>query len=200
MPRVQFWFELASNYSYLSAMRIDDMAKVAGIEVEWRPFLLGPIFKAQGWTTSPFNLYPAKGRNMLRDMERICQSRGLPFKMPQTFPAPSLLAARIAVAGHDAGWTAAFAKAVFTAEFGRGLDIADRGTLTDILSALGIDAAEAVEAAERQPVKDRLKSNTEDAMRLGVFGAPSFITEDGDLFWGDDRLDQALSWVSRRTL
>ena len=72
VPTLDFWFEFASTYSYPAAMRIAPLAKVAGVTVHWRPFVLGPIFKAQGWTTSPFNLYPAKGRNMWRDLERIC--------------------------------------------------------------------------------------------------------------------------------
>jgi 2-hydroxychromene-2-carboxylate isomerase len=197
MPRLQFWFELASNYSYLAAMRIAGLAQAAGVDVEWRPFLLGPIFKAQGWSTSPFNLYPAKGRNMLRDMERICAARGLPFVMPATFPATSLLASRLAVVGEAEGWTARFARAAYMAEFGRGEDIADRRVLTGILAGIGVDAAKAMEAAGGQPAKDRLKSQTEEAMRLGIFGAPSFITGDGELFWGDDRLEQALAWAKR---
>ncbi len=68
VPRLEFWYDLASNYSYLSSVRIEDLAARSGVDVVWRPFLLGPIFKAQGWNTSPFNLYPAKGRNMIRDM------------------------------------------------------------------------------------------------------------------------------------
>ena len=67
---MEFWFEFASTYSYLAAERIEGVARVMEVEVRWRPFLLGPIFAAQGWTTSPFNLYPAKGANMWRDIER----------------------------------------------------------------------------------------------------------------------------------
>ncbi|MCP3982890.1 MAG: hypothetical protein GY723_00790 [bacterium] len=70
---IEFWFEFASTYSYLTAMRIDTIAQAAGAETVWKPFLLGPIFRAQGWNDSPFNLYPAKGRYMWRDMERLCQ-------------------------------------------------------------------------------------------------------------------------------
>jgi hypothetical protein len=79
MARLTFWFEFASTYSYLSAMRIEKMARKADVDVIWKPFLLGPIFKAQNWDTSPFNIYPAKGRYMVRDIERIAQERGLAF-------------------------------------------------------------------------------------------------------------------------
>ena len=71
--RIEFWYDFASTYSYLSAMRIESLAAGAGVEIVWRPFLLGPIFRAQGWDTSPFNLYPAKGRYMVRDIERLAQ-------------------------------------------------------------------------------------------------------------------------------
>src|ERR1041385_7871678 len=73
MPTVEFWYEFASTYSYPAAMRIARKAREADVTVRWRPFLLGPIFGAQGWNDSPFNIYPAKGRNMWRDLERICQ-------------------------------------------------------------------------------------------------------------------------------
>src|SRR6266446_4976374 len=94
---LDFWFDFASTYSYLAAMRIGPLAEEASVRVRFRPFLLGPIFKAQGWDTSPFNLYPAKGRNMWRDLERSCADLKLPFRRPDPFPQNSLLAARAAL-------------------------------------------------------------------------------------------------------
>lgn len=197
MPRLEFWYELASNYSYLSAMRISRMAEKAGVDVTWRPFLLGPIFKSQGWETSPFNLYPAKGRYMIRDMQRVAASRGLPFVMPPTFPANGLKAARMALIGADDGWVAPFTRAVFEAGFGRGADISDSGLISEILTGLNLDAARLLERADEPANKQRLKDQTAEAASRGVFGAPAFITEDGELFWGDDRLEQALEWALR---
>src|SRR5215475_14160686 len=103
MPRpvLDFWFDFASTYSYLAAMRIGPLAQKADVRVRFRPFLLGPFFKAQGWTTSPFNLYPAKGRHMWRDLERSCAELQLPFRRPDPFPQNSLLAACVALAGLD---------------------------------------------------------------------------------------------------
>ncbi|MFZ2144194.1 MAG: DsbA family protein, partial [Xanthobacteraceae bacterium] len=72
-PVLNFWFEFASTYSYPAMMRITSLADAAGIALKFRPFLLGPVFKAQGWETSPFNLYVSKGRNMWRDLERLCE-------------------------------------------------------------------------------------------------------------------------------
>src|ERR1700730_17799336 len=113
VPALDFWFEFASTYSYPAAMRIDALAGKAGVEVRFRPFLLGPIFKAQGWDTSPFNLFPAKARHMWRDVERICAALKLPFRRPDPFPQASLLAARVALVGlGDDVWGKDFCLAV----------------------------------------------------------------------------------------
>lgn len=196
MPRLTFWFEFASTYSYLSAARIEPLAREAGVEVIWRPFLLGPIFRAQGWETSPFNLYEAKGRNMWRDMERQVQKYGLPPLMrPDVFPQSSLLSARVATLGEDR-WGPEFARSVYTAQFAEGLDIADSAVLAARLDALGLDGGALIEQAQSdQSVKDRLRANMDKAIALSIYGAPSFTTEDGELFWGNDRLEDALEWV-----
>jgi 2-hydroxychromene-2-carboxylate isomerase len=190
-PQVEFWYEFASTYSYLSAMRIEDLAAAAGVEVLWKPFLLGPIFHAQGWDTSPFNIYPAKGKHMVRDMERLTAARGLPFRLPSPFPQNSLHAARLALIGHAEGWGIAFTRAVYQAEFAGGADIGDKRVLRQILAALDVDADAALARSETPENKQRLRQQTEDAQELGIFGAPSFLAK-GDLFWGDDRLEHAL--------
>jgi 2-hydroxychromene-2-carboxylate isomerase len=103
-PVLNFWFEFASTYSYPAMMRITSLADAAGIALKFRPFLLGPVFKAQGWETSPFNLYVSKGRNMWRDLERLCEELKLPFRRPEPFPQNSLQASRLALVGLDAQW------------------------------------------------------------------------------------------------
>ena len=198
MPRLAFWYEFASTYSYLSALRIETLAAEAGVAIDWRPFLLGPIFKAQGWSTSPFNLYPAKGRHMIRDIERIAAARGLAFRLPEPFPQNGLLPARLATLGVEEGWVAPFTRAVYTAEFAEGRDIADVATLAEILERIGVAAAPALAAAASDDTRARLRRTTAEAERLGLFGAPSFVCSDGELFWGDDRLRQALDWACTR--
>ncbi|MBS0268840.1 MAG: 2-hydroxychromene-2-carboxylate isomerase [Proteobacteria bacterium] len=197
-PTVVFWYEFASTYSYLSATRIEATAAEADVVIDWKPFLLGPIFKSQGWDTSPFNIYPAKGRYMVRDIERTASARGLPFRMPSSFPANGLKAARLAIAARSQGADAAFSRAVFAAEFGKGLDISDDAVLTDCLTTAGLDADDVRRLSTDLAVKSELRANTEEAQALGVFGAPSFGTQDGELFWGDDRLEQALAWARKR--
>ncbi len=171
------------------------MAAEAGVPLRWQPFLLGPVFGAQGWDTSPFKIYPAKGRYMWRDMERIAQARGLPFRRPEggDFPARSLGAARLALVAldHDAG--AAFCRAVFAAQFESCEDIADPATLAACLDRAGLPA-NLMEEASAPANRPALRAATERALALDIFGAPTFEV-DGELFWGDDRLESALDWA-----
>lgn len=195
-PVLDFWYEFASTYSCLSALRIEALAEEAGVALRWRPFLLGPIFAAQGWTTSPFNLYPSKGRYMWRDLARRASRNGLTIVRPETFPQNSLIAARLALAGREAGWMPAFSKALFRAEFGAGGNIAEEAVLNAALKEAGADPGFAFPASRSEEVKGRLKAETEYAKSIGIFGAPTFVTEDGELFWGDDRLEEALDWAT----
>lgn len=197
MPTLTFWFEFASTYSWLSAMRVEGMARDAGVALRWRPFLLGPIFAAQGWDGSPFNIYPAKGRYMWRDLERRAASRGLPpVKRPPVFPQNGLLAARVATLGAGESWGPDFVRAIYSAQFSEGRDIG-AATAAAALSALGLPAEHILAEAQGDAVKARLRAATEEAQALGLFGAPSFTTEDGELFWGDDQLEDALDWAVR---
>jgi 2-hydroxychromene-2-carboxylate isomerase len=196
-PALDFWFEFASTYSYPAAMRIGALARDRGVIVRWRPFLLGPVFKAQGWDNSPFNIYPVKGRYMWRDLERICAAAGLPFVRPAVFPQNTILAARVALVALAEGWGEDFSRAVYAAEFGEGRDIGAPGLIADILTALGRDADAVITRAQADDNKLMLRKNTEEAQALGIFGAPSIVTADGELFWGNDRLEAALDWARR---
>lgn len=196
-PVLDFWFDFGSTYSYLAAGRIGPLAVQAQVEVRFRPFLLGPIFKSQGWDTSPFNLYSAKGRNMWRDLERLTEDMGLPFRRPEPFPQNGLLAARVALIGLQQGWGERFCVEVFRAQFSECRRIDEPATLAGILSRLGADAETALAAAQTDDNKARLRAETEEAQRLGLYGAPSFVTASGELFWGNDRLEQALRWAKR---
>ena len=181
IPVLQFWFEFASTYSYVAALRIAQMAGRAGVEVEWNPFLLGPIFRAQGWNDSPFNLYAAKGRYMWRDMERLCQKYRIPFTRPTQFPRNGLLAARVALLGRAEPWCPHFVRAVFRANFGEDKDIASPDTIGAILHRLELQAHEIIRRAESPDHKDRLRRQTEHAAACGIFGAPTFVAG-GELF------------------
>jgi 2-hydroxychromene-2-carboxylate isomerase len=177
-------------------MRIEPLAEKAGVELRWRPFLLGPIFKAYGWNDSPFNIFEAKGRYMWRDLTRTCEGERIPLKLPPVrFPQNGLKAARLALVGEGEGWTPAFTRAVFLANYAEQKDISDEETLGAILATLGVDADAALAEASTLPIKDRLKQQTEEAAARGIFGAPSFTIGD-ELFWGNDRLEAALAWAT----
>ena len=198
---MQFWFEFASTYSYLAAMRIEEAAAARGVPLEWKPFLLGPLFQKQGWNDSPYNLNPARGRYMWRDIERHCEREGLPFRKPSVFPRRSILPARIACLGHGQRWLPEFARSVFRANFGDDRDIEDPVLMCALLRRAGaaVDEAAAAALLERataQETKDLLRAETDRAWALGLFGAPTFIV-DGELFWGNDRLEEALDWHAR---
>jgi 2-hydroxychromene-2-carboxylate isomerase len=196
-PTLDFWFEFASTYSYPAAMRISPLAEAAGVAVRWRPFMLGPIFKEQGWTTSPFNLFPAKGRNMWRDLERTCGTLGLPFVRPTPFPQNTLLAARVALVGLAEPWGEDYCRAIYRAEFAEGRTVEDTETIAGVLARLGLDAGAVLDRAQSNENRSQLRAHTEEAQRLGIFGSPSFVTAGGELFWGNDRLEAALNWARR---
>ena len=196
-PRLDFWYEFASTYSYPAAMRIEAVAGARGVAVRWRPFLLAPLFAEQGWRDSPFNIYPVKGRYMWRDLARTCDALGLPLKPPEPFPQNSLLAARVALALPEPR-RAQFSRAVYTAEFGEGRSIVERGLIAELLGALGEDAGAALARAESAENKAALKAACDEAKALGVPGAPCCVTVDGEVFWGNDRLDEAIAWALRR--
>jgi 2-hydroxychromene-2-carboxylate isomerase len=199
-PALDFWFEFGSTYSYPTAMRIEALAAERGVRLAWRAFLLGPIFGAQGWNDSPFNLYPVKGRYMWRDLERICEAQRIPLRRPSVFPRNGLRAARVACRFADAPWLPDFVRAIYHANFADDLDIADRETVARCLAQAGAgdDPKAILDEAESPDAKARLRAQTEEATRLGIFGAPSFRVG-AELFWGNDRLEDALAWAVDRT-
>lgn len=196
MRPLEFWFEFASTYSYLAAERIGDLAAKAGVTILWRPFLLGPIFNSQGWNNSPFNIYPVKGAYMWRDMERLTADYGLKLRRPSAFPRNGLLGARIALAHDEQPWIGDFVRAVYRANFADDRDISDSTVIAAILKSLQLEPAAILDAANADANKARLKAQTERAIQLGLFGAPSF-TIGAELFWGNDRLEQALDFANR---
>jgi 2-hydroxychromene-2-carboxylate isomerase len=193
---VEIWFEFASTYSYPAVMRVERVAAQAGVPLVWRPFLLGPIFQAQGWDNSPFNIYPSKGRYMWRDVERLCESHGLAWKRPSVFPRGSLLASRVACRYADAAWIGDFIRDVYEANFVRDEAIHEPAVIARSLERAGQAPEPILEAAQTALVKEQLRQQNERALRLGIFGAPMLVVGD-ELFWGGDRMEQAMAWHAR---
>lgn len=188
---IEFWFEFASTYSYLSVMRIDRLARASRVHIVWRPFLLGPIFRSFGWSTSPFLLQKEKGTYMWKDMERQCQKTGIPWRRPTEFPRRSVLPARVALLGVDQPWLLPFAQQMMQANFVHDQDIASEAVVRNVLERLALPADELLHTAQLESNKAWLRSVTEEAQRRGVFGAPTFFVGN-EMFWGNDRLEDAL--------
>lgn len=196
-PVLDFWFEFSSVYSFLAAMRIAPLADAAGVQVRWKPFLLGPIFAKQGMTDSPFTLFPVKGRHMIRDVNRTADEIGVGFRWPDKFPQSSVLASRVALVGLKDSWGEDFSRAVFHAEYAENRVISEPNVIADILTKLKVPVDATFASAQADDIKAELRGATADADRRGFFGAPTFTTQDGELFWGNDRLEQALRWAKK---
>ena len=157
MSGLEFWYEFGSTYSYPAAMRIERLAKEAGVEVRWRPFLLGPIFQAQGWNDLPFNIFAAKGRYMWRDLTRICEAEGHALKLPPVkFPAERAEGGEARARRRERGLDACLHPRRVRRELAEQKDISEDATLGAILDALGVDVEAALAVANTPENKDAL--------------------------------------------
>lgn len=190
-PRIAFWFDLGSPYSHLSAARIEALADKAAVQVDWYPFLLGPIFKSMGWKDSPFNEQPLKRDYMWLDVARQARKYGMAFKRPSVFPRRALSATRLAVAGEGAPWLPEFCRRVMAQNFVDDLEIDSLASIESTLGGLVEDSQALIEMANHESTKQRTRQRTEQAIQLGIFGAPTFFVHN-EMFWGDDRLEDAI--------
>lgn len=194
--RIDFHFEFSSPYGYIASQLVDGVAQRTGREVAWRPFLLGPVFKATG--QAPLVEIPMKGDYSRRDFVRSARFHGVPFAMPPKFPIGTVapLRAFYWVDDRDPAKARELAKAVYRAYFADGRDISDAATTVEIARGLGIDG-DALQAGLADPaLKERAKGEVDAAIGRGVFGSPFFIV-DGEPFWGCDRLPMLEEWIRR---
>ncbi|WP_420393841.1 2-hydroxychromene-2-carboxylate isomerase [Acuticoccus sp.] len=188
-----FYYDFTSSYSYLAVMRMEDAAAEAGVEVVWRPFLLGPIFADAGLGATPNLRSPAKADFMWHDIARRAMHRGMPFTKPAVFPQRSVAAGRAALALGDAE-RPAFSRAVYRCVFVEGRDQAEPDVLADAAREAGLDPDRIAAGAQDPAAKAALFAAVDEAKEHGLFGAPSFVTTGGERFWGDAQLEDALSW------
>lgn len=174
--KVEFFFDVASPYSYLAALQVGRLEQHA--PVQWRPFLIGGVFKLAGNTMPAAN--PAKGQYMFQDLKRLFAYHGTPFRFPSVFPTNSLTAMRVLTAA-DPAQVPALALAIFNAYWAEDRNIAD----PDVLRALV--GEELLARAADEAVKEALKATTEEAAQRGAFGAPTFFIGD-DMYFGEDRI------------
>lgn len=188
---IEFWFEFGSNYSYLSVMRIEEAAARFSVQVHWRPLLLGPIFRSFGWDTSPFVLQRVKGEYVWKDMARECSKYRLPWVQPSKFPRTALLPLRVALVGAEQDWMGAYCRRMMSLNFAEDREIDFLDVVVDLLKQLGLPQRRIIDEAQSEANKLRLRQQTEAAVLKGIFGAPMFFVGE-DMFWGNDRLDDAL--------
>jgi len=189
--KLHFWYEFASPYACLAALRIEEMAAPKGVDVVWHPFLLGAIFKMMNIPSPPMQLTPQKEAYMWMDAKRQAKKYGIPCIPPSVFPRVAVLPARVALLGREEGWCPEFSRQVFLANFTRDEDIAKPEIIAPILKNMGLNAEKIIEKAEGEGNKQALRSETQKAYDIGVFGVPTFFAGD-DMYWGNDRLEEVL--------
>jgi 2-hydroxychromene-2-carboxylate isomerase len=191
---LEFWFEFASNYSYLSVMRIEALTKKHDIKVHWKPFLLGPIFKTLGWNTSPFVLQKEKGRYVWQDMQRQAKKYQLPWNLPSNFPRSGLLPMRVAAACANEIWISEYCQKIMQINFVHDQEIDTPAVVHSVLTSMHLDADSIIQTAISAQNASLLRAQTEVAMARGLFGAPTFMVGE-EMFWGDDRLEDAIEFI-----
>ncbi|HUY18267.1 MAG TPA: 2-hydroxychromene-2-carboxylate isomerase [Candidatus Binataceae bacterium] len=184
---VEFLFDYGSPFSYLASLRIEDFARRNQASVAYTPILLGAVLKATG-NASPMTI-PAKARYMAIELQRWATRYGVVFKSnPYPFMSNTLRLMRGAVAAQQLGVFPPYHRAVYRAIWAETQDLGDDAVLRGVLEQAGVPASELAAVSERQEVKDRLRRNTDEAVRRGVFGAPTFFVGD-EMFWGNDRFE-----------
>lgn len=193
MARIDFWFSIGSTYSYLSVMRLGQVAAETGIDFVWRPFNVRAIMVAQN--NIPFANKPVKTAYMWRDIARRAGKYGLAPRLPAPYPIADLpLANQVALIGMREGWGSAYVRETYRLWFEEGEVAGADPNLSHAITAAGQDPAAVLVRGAGEEAVAALAEETEKAVALGIFGSPSFVV-DGEVFWGDDRLDDAISWA-----
>lgn len=191
---LHFYFDFTSPYSYLASEQIDALAARFGRQVQWRPILLGGIFKALG--TVSLVKQPGQAEYSVKDFARSARFLGLPYAQPAEFPVSTVAPARAWywLHGQDCALARRFAHEVFRAYFVAGRDIADAAVVLELAAKVGAGKTALEQGMNDPATKDRLRAETDAAIAAGVFGAP-WIVVDGEPFWGADRLPQIERWL-----
>lgn len=196
MAPIDFWFSIGSTYTYLAIMRVPQIAADAGVKFRWRPFNVRSIMIEMD--NIPFAKKPAKAAYMWRDIERRAEAFGLPMRFPVPYPLPELeLANRVALVGAAEGWCKAYSMAAYRRWFVDGEAAGSEPNLSASIVEARQDPARVLDLANSESGVSALHEATEEAKRLGIFGSPSFVI-DGELFWGHDRVEDAIEWCLGR--
>ena len=192
MVAIDFWFSIGSTYSYLSVMRLGDVENASGVTFRWRPFSVRALMLEMD--NVPFAGKPKKMDYMWRDLGRRAAMYGLAARLPAPYPLEGFdLANRVAIVGAAEGWCADYVQATYRRWMQQGEPAGSAPNLSDSLREIGQDADRIVDIAGQAETERAYLQATDRARAAGVFGSPSFVV-DGELFWGDDRLEDAIGW------
>lgn len=193
MPEIDFWYSIGSTYTALTVLRLQDWSKQHDVTIRWRPFDVRRVMQAQN--NIPFAGKPEKSAYMWRDIERRAAKYGIHMSLPAPYPISDLpLANQVALLGMDQGWGVTFTIALYRIWFCEGVEAGDSQALIEALHRSDQDPAPILARAKAPDWIAALQAETDLAVAAGVFGAPSFVVRD-ELFWGDDRLEDAYSWA-----
>ena len=194
--QITAFLAIGSTYTFLTALRLRGVIEREGLNLRFRPFSVRAIMREMNNIPFPPEK-EAKVRYMWRDIERTCARYRLPYKRPTVMPQNGLAAARVACCFDDAPWMREFVRQMYQANFVHNLDISSVNTLGSVLAALDVDADATFAAARTDASKAKLRVQTERAVELGIFGSPTFVAGE-ELFWGHDRLEEAVEWAANR--
>ncbi len=194
--QVEFFYFIGSTYSYLSVTRAEAVGARAGIELVWRPFSVRTLMREQH--NVPFATNPVKTKYMWRDLERRAARFSVPFNGIPPYPIdPNETANHVATLAAREGWCKEFTQSAYRTWFLEKQDPGTSESLRSILKSLGRDADDCLSRAGEDKTKQEYLASTERARRLGLFGSPTFVVGE-EIFWGDDRLDDAFAWCKAR--
>ena len=195
MHKINFFYSIGSTYTYLTVSRLEKMARNSGASISWCPFNVRDIMIEQ--ENIPFTNKPIKSAYMWRDIERRAGLYFLRPKLPAPYPLANLsLANQIATLGKQEGWAEAYTKATYRRWFEEGDPAGEDPNISNSLAEIGQDADRVMDLATSSEIIEALNKETTRAKNLGIFGSPSFEVND-EVFWGDDRLDDAISWAKK---
>lgn len=194
---IDFWFSVGSMYTYLTVMRLDRIEEQSDVTFRWRPFSVKAIMIEMD--NRPMSK-PLKLDYMWRDLERRAHGYLCDFPRRPPYPLNDFdLANRIAVVGAAEGWCPDYVRATYSRWFGLSEESGSEPNVSGSLKEIGQDPARVLELARSDDVGRAYEAATAEAKNLGIFGAPTFVTG-GEIFWGDDRLEDAVRWHAQGTL
>lgn len=196
MKQIDFWFSIGSTYTYLAVMRLNEFERAAGVAFDWKPFSVRALM--QEMDNIPFIGKPAKEKYMWRDVQRRAEKYGFPVNFPIEYPLTHFdLANRVAVVAKQEGWCAEYVRTTYRLWFQEQLPAGSKSNLSEGLKRIGHSPNRVLDVANSEPVEEACLGATSDARSLGVFGSPTFVIDVREIFWGDDRLEDAVDWASR---